>query len=72
MTGLAIITGLLALTLAALRAGVAVERRRNRAAWEAATDQAIQVTQTIRHADAEQWAEVAHALTPEQEYRGWS
>ena len=80
MIGLAIITpahllflastGLLVLTLAALRAGIAVERRRNLAAWEAATDQAIALTQTIRDADAEQWAEVARALDPTNEYRG--
>jgi len=63
MIWIAIITGLLVLTLAALRVGIAVERRRNLAAWEAAMDQAVALTQTIRDADAEQWAEAFHALT---------
>lgn len=69
MIGLAIITGLLVLTLAALRAGIAVERRRSRIAWEAATDQAVALTQQIRDADAEQWAEAARTLHPINEYR---
>lgn len=72
MIGLAIITGLLVAVLAALRAGIAVERRRSRIAWEAATDQAVALTQQIRHADAEQWAEAAHALTPIDEYRRYN
>jgi len=75
MIGLAIITGLLVAVLAALRIGVAVERRRMRHArlsWQAATDQAVQLTQIIRDADQQQWAEVARALAPEQEYRGYN
>lgn len=72
MIGLAIITGLLVAVLAALRIGVAIERRRSRIAWEAATDQAIQLTQTIRDADQQQWAEVARALAPIDEYRGYN
>ena len=72
MIGLAIITGLLVAILAALRIGVAIERRRSRIAWEAATDQAVALTQTIRDADQQQWAEAARALTPIDEYRRYN
>jgi len=71
MTTIAIIAALLIVAPAGMFVGALLERRRNRAAWEQATDQAVALTQTIRDADAEQWAEVARALTPQQEYRGY-
>jgi len=72
MLTVATVITLLIVAPAGMFVGALIERRRHRAAWEQATDQAIQVTQTIRDADQQQWAEVARALAPIDEYRGYN
>jgi len=71
MLTVATVITLLIVAPAGMYVGALIERRRNRAAWEQATDQAIQVTHTIRDLEQETWAEVARALHPTNEYRGY-
>lgn len=70
MLTVATVITLLTVAPAGMFVGALIERRRHRAAWEQATDQAIQLT--IRDADAEQWAEAARTLAPIDEYRGYN
>lgn len=72
MTTIAIIAALLIVAPAGMLAGALIERRRNRIAWEQATDQAVQLTHTIRDLEQETWAEVARTLHPTNEYEGYN
>ena len=71
MTTIAIIAALLIVAPAGMFVGALLERRRNRIAWEQATDQAVALTHTIRDLEQETWAEVARVLHPINEYRGY-